>query len=466
MMRDPFADYRGSSTKSSDYKEKKKKKKTTSKQTNVKIFDADEHTSQKQSTSLTMEDKKRMATDEALLNDEDEDYQPVVVQNERVDAHMNYLERKKTKLSTGQWRETSPIRTNTKRSASPDRGDISPPRRTRHDSDDDEPSAPKRRRHDSDDEASPIRGSPPRKQSRDLSPPRKSRDVDLSPPRSRRRDDDLSPPRSRKDADLSPPRRRDLSPPRRRAASQRDRDLSPPRRKDDLSPPRKKRREDEDLSPPRHRSRNDDLSPPRRSRNDLSPPRRRHDSPPPKHESQDDSKPQTVYRDAETGRRITYEEYTQQRDSQNRKKKKDADKKKKVIIHKQEDMLWGAGLAQKAQEQRFQQQMQEAAEKPFARYENDQDLDSMYKDQVREGDPMAHLVKKKKKKKKHHSSDEDDFVRPMYRGNCPPNRFGILPGHRWDGVDRSNGFERKFIQSVNKSKALQEEAHKWSTEDM
>ena len=57
--------------------------------------------------------------------------------------------------------------------------------------------------------------------------------------------------------------------------------------------------------------------------------------------------------------------------------------------------------------------------------------------------------------------------KPKYKGPIPrPNRFNILPGYRWDGVDRGNGFETKLLTRSNDRAALKEDEYRWATSDM
>ncbi|XP_072774281.1 BUD13 homolog isoform X3 [Taeniopygia guttata] len=399
-----------------------------------------------------------------------------------------------------------------------DTPDPSPPRRQRHDTPDVSP--PKRQRCDTPDL------SPPRRRQRhdtpDPSPPRRQRHdtPDLSPPRRQRHDTpDLSPPRRRQRHDTPDP-----SPPRRQRHDTPD--LSPPRRQrhdtPDMSPPRRRQRHDTpDPSPPR-RQRHDtpDLSPPRRQRQDLSPRREKPGSPsgkksqkkgraspthrdqhrsrsPPelsphrqdakgspkkastmasggraglvpadvlqrekqelrKHErstrhlEEESRNAQTVFRDKSGRKRNLAQEQLEQR------LKAEAEAKREEQYAK-----WGKGLAQERQQQQNVEDAVKEMQKPLARYIDDQDLDRMLREQEREGDPMAALIKKRKAK------ENNKKEKPRYKGPAPPlNRFNIWPGHRWDGVDRSNGFEQQRFARIANKKAVQELAYKWSVEDM
>ncbi|KAL0626838.1 BUD13-like protein [Plecturocebus cupreus] len=267
-----------------------------------------------------------------------------------------------------------------------------------------------------------------------------------------------------------------------------DSDRSSPRHKQstghqdsdsDLSPPRNR---------PRHRSSDSDLSPPRRrqrtksSDSDLSPPRR--SQPPGK-------KAAHMYSGAKTGLVLTDIQREQQelkkqdqetmafeaefqyaetvfRDKSGRKrnlKLERLEQRRKAEKDSERDELyaqWGKGLAQSRQQQQNVEDAMKEMQKPLARYIDDEDLDRMLREQEREGDPMANFIKNNKAKE-----NKNKKVRPRYSGPAPPpNRFNIWPGYRWDGVDRSNGFEQKRFARLASKKAVEELAYKWSVEDM
>ncbi|XP_076214823.1 BUD13 homolog [Aptenodytes patagonicus] len=347
-----------------------------------------------------------------------------------------------------------------KRQATPD---LSPPRKKRYDSDPD--SSPPRRKRT---------GSPSlKKQSgtKGASPATKKLRRVPSPQRCLRRDSDSPSPRrgarNASDADRRLGRVRSVSPkrgpPKEDQGKSSGSDLSPPRRTVPAGKDQHGSRGPPDLSPHRHR---DAKGSPkkanvmlsgvkaglvsadvlRREQQELRSHERNH-----KHLEEESRHSETVFRDKSGRKRDLAQERLEERQKAEAKSERDEQYAK-----------WGKGLAQGRQQQQNVEDAIKEMQKPLARYIDDQDLDRMLREQEREGDPMADFIKKRKAKE-----NKEKKEKPRYNGPAPPlNRFNIWPGHRWDGVDRSNGFEQQRFARIANKKAVQELAYKWSVEDM
>ncbi|RKP05544.1 Pre-mRNA-splicing factor of RES complex-domain-containing protein [Thamnocephalis sphaerospora] len=122
------------------------------------------------------------------------------------------------------------------------------------------------------------------------------------------------------------------------------------------------------------------------------------------------------------------------------------------------EMEWGKGRVQRRGAEERQRLQAEIASQPFARYADDKTMNEEMKNRDRWDDPAATFLTKKTSR---------GPKMPRYSGpEPPPNRFNIRPGYRWDGVDRSNGFERDYFAHKASKVTTAAEAYKWSVEDM
>nr|GME17032.1 BUD13 homolog [Ipomoea batatas] len=355
-------------------------------------------------------------------------------------------------------------------------------------------------------------------QNLDLSPPRKgiarndspspepkhnpssTVDVDISPPRKRR---------ARYDTPSPEPQDNDLSPPRKRSARS---DTLSGKVDDDMSPPR--RRQKHRNSPPHEV---DLQASPNAHDLDLSPPRKsRHRSPvieqrqktglvtgkDVKDEIAKTKKEEwmrsNITKFSGRGERLSKEEYLQIAlysftflfSGKNIRVNFRSGQISLVMLSKNNLFYLSSthlllhvpfGLAQKREMEARLQELESEKEKPFARSRDDPELDNMLKDRLRWGDPMAHLVKKKRAEQVLPDLGADDkmkesgFIIPqeipphswIRRGlDAAPNRYGIKPGQHWDGVDRSNGYEKQMFKRTNEKQATEREAYLWSVADM
>lgn len=167
----------------------------------------------------------------------------------------------------------------------------------------------------------------------------------------------------------------------------------------------------------------------------------------------------TVFRDRSTGRiRDMEKEMADKEKEMEEKLLREAEKKAKYD-------RWSQGVVQREEKMdKLESDLHEMS-KPLARYGDDEDLDNLLRNQERLDDPMLNEMRKKRQEEI--AKNPNHKIYPKYSGPpAPPNRFNIQPGYRWDGVDRSNGYEAKVFARKSNQESNQEEAYRWSTQDM
>jgi pre-mRNA-splicing factor CWC26 len=158
---------------------------------------------------------------------------------------------------------------------------------------------------------------------------------------------------------------------------------------------------------------------------------------------------ETVYRDA-TGRRIDLsmrrQEARRELDAQARKEQEEKEMQK--------------GDVQRAEHEKRKEELDEARFMPVARGVDDVDLNAELKEKDRWNDPAAQFLAAKKEGK-----GTGKGGKKIYAGSSAPNRYGIRPGHRWDGVDRGNGWEGERFKALNRKTRNKELDYSWQMDE-
>jgi pre-mRNA-splicing factor CWC26 len=156
---------------------------------------------------------------------------------------------------------------------------------------------------------------------------------------------------------------------------------------------------------------------------------------------------ETIYRDA-SGRIINVAMKRAEA-----RRKAEAEEQKKLDLERA-----ARGDVQNAAAAQRKQQLADAKGLTIARHADDEELNDELKEQGRWNDPAANFLRKKK-------AGRSITGKPLYKGAFQPNRYGIRPGHRWDGVDRSNGFETEWFKSRNQKANIAKMEYAWQQDE-
>ncbi|GKZ85044.1 pre-mRNA-splicing factor cwc26 [Aspergillus niger] len=157
---------------------------------------------------------------------------------------------------------------------------------------------------------------------------------------------------------------------------------------------------------------------------------------------------ETIYRDA-SGRIINVAlKRAEARRAEEEKKAKEEEAKVALM-----------GDVQRKEREERKQQLRDVRAMPLARTAEDEELNDELKGKLRWNDPAAQFLTSVKE------GGTSRTGKPLYKGGFAPNRYGIRPGHRWDGVDRGNGFEKEWFLARNRKGRLEALDYQWQMDE-
>ncbi|KAK3353548.1 Pre-mRNA-splicing factor of RES complex-domain-containing protein [Lasiosphaeria hispida] len=167
-----------------------------------------------------------------------------------------------------------------------------------------------------------------------------------------------------------------------------------------------------------------------------------------------EAEPEIVLRDA-TGRRVD----VSMRRAEMRRAAIDADKaeeaRKRAL----------RGDVQIAEAAARREALEDAALMPLARGKDDEGMNAEMRAQQRWNDPMAQFLGDGDERAGPKGKKKGAGRKPVYKGAAPPNRYGIRPGYRWDGVDRGNGFEAERFKAINRKERNKTLDYAWQMDE-
>lgn len=126
------------------------------------------------------------------------------------------------------------------------------------------------------------------------------------------------------------------------------------------------------------------------------------------------------------------------------------------------------GDVQRREKAARREALEEAKYMPVARTAEDEEMNSELKARQRWNDPAAQFMSVPEPGALASVSTGSKGLagrKKTYQGAAPPNRYGIRPGHRWDGVDRGNGFEHEWFATRNKRDMRANLEYAWAMDE-